>query len=77
MQQPARSGGAKNLPKYTGTLQTNSSNPKMRKRLGRITFWENASDNPRAPVLYGQIATNYGKSVVALWRFVPKERADG
>lgn len=66
----------KEMPKYSGVLQTNNSNPRMRKKIGRIVVWENTSANPRAPVLYGMISTNYGKSLIALWKFTPKTRED-
>lgn len=66
-----------NFPLYTGVLQTNNKNPKFRKKIGRIALWNNRSKNPRAPVPYGQIATNYGKSVVALWRFEAKKETSG
>ncbi len=62
-----------NLPKFSGTLQTNSKNPKFRKKLGTITLWENKSENPRAPAYVGEVSTNYGKSQVALWKFTPKK----
>lgn len=65
-----------NLPKYSGTLQTNNKNPKYRKKIGTITLWENKSENPRAPTFVGQINTNYGKSQVALWKFAPRKKPD-
>ena len=47
-------------------------NPKNRRILGRLVLWENQSANPRAPLLKGVLSTNYGKSGVALWVFVPR-----
>jgi hypothetical protein len=61
----------KRLPRYSGVLQTNSRNPKFRKKIGRITLWDSQSASPRAPVLYGLISTSYGISLVSLWRFEP------
>jgi hypothetical protein len=63
-----------NQPAYSGTLQTGAKNPKMRKKIGSIVLWQNQSSNPKAPVLCGRIQTNYGSSLVALWKFVPRQK---
>lgn len=59
-------------PKYSGLIQTS----KERKKIGRMLLWESKSTNPKAPVLYGRLQTNYGTSLIALWKFSPRKKTE-
>lgn len=46
-------------------------------KIGSISLWEGNSDNPRAPVLRGEVEINEVKYSVSLWPFDGENTATG
>lgn len=59
-------------PRYSGQIQTRYNENQKSLILGRVTLWENKSENPKAPVLTGRLVTKYGTSSIALWNYSRK-----
>lgn len=55
--------GNKRLPLYRGVIQGEDRN-----QVGQIAFWDNKSDNPKAPIMSGNITLVSGEKFrVVLW----------
>lgn len=45
--------------------------------IGRVSLWENESENPKAPKYTGYVETDKAKHYISLWAYKPRKDEEG